>query len=229
MSDIKLYKVGGWVRDKLLGVQSKDLDYAVEAPSYEAMRAYVAERGTIFFEKPEYLTIRGKINGEDVDFVLCRKDGDYSDGRRPDSVQPGTIYDDLARRDFTMNAIALGENGIYIDPYNGRLDIEDRVISCVGKAEDRFNEDALRILRAFRFSVTKNFNMDWKTESLIREEAMINMLSSVSEERIREELQKCFSFDTLDTIGKLNKFPVLRDWIFTNTNLWLEVTAKKKK
>jgi tRNA nucleotidyltransferase (CCA-adding enzyme) len=95
---IEYFKVGGFVRDAILGVKSKDIDYAVQAPSYEAMAAdIVARGGKIFYEKPEYLTIRAKMNGEDADFVLCRKEGAYSDARHPDKVEPGTIDDDLAR------------------------------------------------------------------------------------------------------------------------------------
>ncbi len=102
---VKIYLVGGSIRDQLLGLKSKDLDYAVEAGSYEEMRDYIKENGKIFLETPEYLTIRAHLkNGEPADFVLCRKDGEYSDGRRPDKVTPGTLYDDLARRDFTVNA-----------------------------------------------------------------------------------------------------------------------------
>ena len=108
-----IYQVGGSLRDECLGRPCKDFDFSVEAPSYEAMREHLVQDGyTIFLEKPEYLTIRARFpKGHPqervcADFVLCRKDGFYSDGRRPDTVEPGTIYDDLARRDFTMNAMA---------------------------------------------------------------------------------------------------------------------------
>src|SRR5689334_19330699 len=102
MNKVKLYKVGGYVRDQVLGLKSKDIDYAVEAESYDAMKNHLIEKGAkIYLEQPQYFTIRGKLNDEDADFVLCRKEGKYSDGRRPDTVEIGTIYDDLARRDFT--------------------------------------------------------------------------------------------------------------------------------
>jgi len=105
---IKLFEVGGHVRDGLLGIKSKDIDMAVEAPSWEAMREFVKHNTKkIFLEKEEFLTIRAMgHDGLPKDFVLCRKDGAYSDGRRPDTVEAGTIFDDLARRDFTVNAIA---------------------------------------------------------------------------------------------------------------------------
>ena len=154
----KFYEVGGAVRDEILNLPTNDLDYAVEAESYEAMREAVLERGgEIFLESPEYLTIRAKVPGiGPADFVLCRKDGAYSDGRHPDRVEPGTLLDDLARRDFTMNAMAVDiENGKLYDPHDGRKDMEAETIRCVGVAEERFEEDALRILRAIRFAITK--------------------------------------------------------------------------
>lgn len=228
---IKIYKVGGCVRDAFLGVDSKDIDYAVEAPSYEAMRDYVMERGKIWLETPEYNTIRGRIDNEDVDFVLCRKDGEYTDGRRPDYVVAGTIFDDLARRDFTMNAIAVDEDGNILDPYDGMRDIRRGIIRCVGDTRTRFEEDSLRILRAFRFSITKNFEMDIEVAHCLQDLDMINSLKNVSEERIREELQKCFHFDTLETLQQFEGFPCLRDWIFSNSNtdIWLSTTTVKRK
>jgi tRNA nucleotidyltransferase (CCA-adding enzyme) len=229
MTEIKLYKVGGWVRDKLLGVKSNDLDYAVEAPSFEAMRDYVAARGTIFLESPEFLTIRAKdASGEAVDFVLCRKDGEYTDGRRPDSVEPGTIFDDLARRDFTMNAIAMDDAGNLIDPYGGQADIEFGIIKCVGNADDRFNEDALRMLRAFRFVITKGFTCHRDVIAALDDPQMIAKLASVSQERIREEMQKCFSHDTHRTLVLLSEIFHLRNFVFNRTDLWLNVSAKKR-
>src|SRR5687768_11467708 len=106
MTDIRFFRVGGCVRDELLGIESKDIDFAVEADSFEAMRDAVHARcSKVFLETPEFLTIRGldpDIGA--VDFVLCRKDGPTKDGRRPEFVEPGTILDDLARRDFTVNA-----------------------------------------------------------------------------------------------------------------------------
>ena len=92
---VKVFRVGGAVRDQFLNRPNKDVDFAVEAESYEAMKEYiVANGGKIYLETPEFFTIRGKIpNPGDADFVLCRKDGQYSDGRRPDSVSHGTIIE----------------------------------------------------------------------------------------------------------------------------------------
>lgn len=129
MSSIKFYQVGGSVRDSFIGLKSKDIDYAVEAPSFDAMREAIKERGgEIFLETPQFLTIRANVPGMGAcDYVLCRKDGEYVDGRRPETVTAGTILDDLARRDFTMNAIAIAEDGTILDPFDGRKDIsQDR-------------------------------------------------------------------------------------------------------
>src|SRR5688572_15396559 len=116
---VKAYEVGGDVGDRLMGLKNpKDLNYTVEAESYDEMVAWIKTQGTIFVEQPQYWTVRAHLSGKrPADYVLARKDGQYSDGRRPDSVKPGTLLDDLKRRDFTMNAIAIGESGEYIDPF----------------------------------------------------------------------------------------------------------------
>jgi tRNA nucleotidyltransferase (CCA-adding enzyme) len=197
---MKLYKVGGCVRDTLLHIKSKDIDYSVEASSYEEMREELLKRGCkIYLEKPEYLTIRGKLNGEDVDFVLCRKDGAYSDGRRPDDVTVGDIYDDLARRDFTVNAIAIDEDGNYLDPYNGISHLKDKILKCVG-SNDRLKEDALRIVRAMRFSITKGFRLAGGLAEEISNLDTLNLLLNISSERIADELNKCLDFSLVETM-----------------------------
>src|SRR5687768_7510936 len=117
--NIQFFQVGGSVRDELLGKQSKDIDYAVEAPSYGAMREAIVERGgEIFQENEAFLTVRAKVPTLGAcDYVLCRKDGTYDkDGRRPDFVEVGSLADDLARRDFTVNAMAKAEDGTLVDP-----------------------------------------------------------------------------------------------------------------
>jgi tRNA nucleotidyltransferase (CCA-adding enzyme) len=227
---VTLYKVGGCVRDEILGVRFKDIDYAVEAASYDVMRDYVASAGTIFLEKPEYLTIRAKFGKEDVDFVLCRKDGAYSDGRRPDTVTPGTIDDDLARRDFTINAIAKRMDGTYYDPHDGQGDLKRKLIRCVGRAQDRFAEDALRLLRAFRFAITKHCDLDSGINHCLHDKGYIETLDNVSLDRIRTELFKCFECNSLATIEKLYQFSYLRRKLFTihGGALWLVPTTQER-
>lgn len=226
---VQIYKVGGAVRDEFLGVKSKDIDFAVEAPSYGAMRDYIAARGKIFLEKPEFFTIRAKLNGLDADFVLCRKEHGYTDGRRPDLVTAGDIYDDLSRRDFTVNAIAIRtSDGVVFDPHSGVRDIAKRVIRCVGRAEDRFSEDSLRMIRAVRFGITKGFTLDWDIQNALHDRMLLSKLENVSKERVREELNRCFKHDTLATMKMFERFNKLRDVVFSDDTLWLEATNKDR-
>lgn len=206
---VKLYRVGGAVRDMLLGVESKDIDYAVEASSFEEMLDWIRWRGEVFLVKPEFCTVRAKMTGGvAADFVLCRKDGHYSDGRHPDFVVPGTILDDLARRDFTINAMAIDDDtGEIIDPYEGRVDIKDRWLGCVGSPKERFSEDALRMLRALRFTVTRDLRLCPDiVESFGDPELLQKLIDNISAERKREELEKCFRHDTLKTLDLLGRF-----------------------
>ena len=159
---MKMYEVGGCVRDEILGIPSKDIDFSVvldeadmhtharrdggEINPFDLMVVKLQEMGfKIFLETPEHLTVRAQFprgrtyndRGHDygtntADFVLARKEGTYTDGRRPDKVEPGTLMDDLRRRDFTMNAIAKDSDGTLIDPCNGQRDIDLRVIRAFG-------------------------------------------------------------------------------------------------
>lgn len=161
-----------------------------------------------------------------ADFVLPRIDGSYADGRRPDSVSVGTLADDLARRDFTMNAISIDENGDYIDPYNGRDDIANRLIRCVGVAHDRFHEDALRLLRAIRFSITKGFGFHLDVHKCLMDVSLAERLASnVTEERKREELHRCFAADTPETLNLLRQYPLICDAVFRG-KMWLKPTME---
>ena len=230
----KFYQVGGSVRDEFLGLRSKDIDYSVEAESYDAMRQAIVERGgDIFLETPQYLTIRAKVPGLGAcDYVLCRKDGAYSDGRHPETVEVGSILDDLARRDFTMNAIAKAEDGTIIDPFDGRLHIKRCVIRCVGDAEKRFTEDGLRMLRALRFSITKGFILDSHILTCVMTPDFYRpRLRGVSTERIREELHKMFSYSTIATLMLFEDRPQLidfRNYIIKQSGIWLKPTLEAR-
>jgi tRNA nucleotidyltransferase/poly(A) polymerase len=231
MPHIKVYEVGGAVRDRILGIPNKDIDFAVEAPSYDHMREFILERGRIYLENPEFFTIRAHIDRMfpgaplDADFVLCRKEGTYTDGRRPDEVFVGTIYDDLARRDFTINAIAINmDTGEILDPYNGIKDIERGLIRCVGNPEARFKEDALRMVRALRFSVTKHMGIHESIARILRSEHNVKLLRNVSEDRKKDELIKMFKYDTLSSLRLLESFPKLSEYLFEDGSLWLKPT-----
>lgn len=226
--NVKFYQVGGSVRDKYLGVKSKDIDYSVEAKSYDEMRDEIVKRdGEIFLETPQYFTIRAKVpNLGACDFVLCRNEDKYEDGRRPLRVSPGTIYDDLARRDFTVNAIAIDEFGNIIDPFGGINDIQNMILRTVGQPKSRFEEDYLRILRAIRFHITKGFNFDSILYDTLKNMTVTKNITKISEDRIREELYRCFSFNTIKTINVLKQFDLF-ELIFSEFNLKLEPTSRK--
>jgi len=234
MSKVKIYQVGGSVRDELLGIKSKDIDYAVEAESYEVMRDYLIKEGyMIFLETPEYFTIRAKFPKSHpnqkltVDFSLCRSDGHYSDQRRPDQVKVASLMDDLGRRDFTVNAIAKDISGELIDPYDGQKDLERRLLRAVGSAEDRIKEDPLRVVRAVRFAITKGFKFDSELEQVIHADWLPEMLGQVSIERVREELTKAMHHDTILTMELLTGFSrEFREAIFRD-GLWLMPTNRK--
>ena len=148
------YAVGGCVRDSLLGLQPKDYDITTSAKPQQVISAF-GERH-IITSGLKHGTVGVVIGGEPVEITTYRIDGEYLDCRRPESVSfTAELKDDLARRDFTVNAMACGLDGEIIDPFGGREDVKNGVIRAVGEPDERFKEDALRILRALRFASTK--------------------------------------------------------------------------
>ncbi|QGT54454.1 CCA tRNA nucleotidyltransferase [Synechococcus phage B3] len=211
-------EVGGAVRDKFLGVESKDVDFVAIAENPEnfesaeqafaALVGFIKESGfKVFLETPQFFTVRAQVPDNHplkqrtnvADFVLARKDGPSSDGRRPDFVLPGTLFDDLQRRDFTVNAMAI-LNGELIDPFGGCQDLKDKILDFVGDSRERIAEDGLRVMRALRFHITKGFDFDSFVWDELNTEFAAEMLMKVSVERIREELDKMFLLDTLSSI-----------------------------
>ena len=241
MNNIKIFEVGGSIRDQILGLPNKDRDFCAVAPSWDSLHEWCKQNmDSIFLVKPEFLTVRGIIGGEAIDIVMCRKDGPSTDGRRPDSVTPGTLMDDLSRRDFTMNAMAvevdhnLNQIGEIIDPFNGAKDARDSILRCVGSSELRMAEDGLRIVRAMRFAITKGVELDASLWRIMRSREMWEFVQkSVSIERVRQELDKCFKHSTTETIRFLGCItnPVTQqshlDLIFSN-GLWLSPSLAKK-
>lgn len=192
---IKVYPVGGCVRDFVSGRKPTDWDAAAEAEPdvlFDALSDFSCSCEGIKFG-----TVRVHLAWGDVEITCCRSESGYSDCRRPDSVKyTKNIRDDLARRDFTVNAMAYDiENGCIIDPYGGCGDIQRGVIRCVGEPRRRFSEDALRILRAVRFSSTLGYSIDSSTESAVHE--MRGSLSSLSGERVLSELKKLLCGDNV--------------------------------
>jgi poly(A) polymerase len=240
------YEVGGKVRDELMGLQSKDIDYTVVldgsirilgysiGSAFEDLQEYLIGNGyQVFLSTPECLTIRAKFpnghpnEGTVADFVLARKELGYMEGTRKPIVVPGSLYDDLERRDFTVNAIAKDTNGVLLDPFNGQQDIKNKILRTPVDPKITFADDPLRLLRAIRFSITKHFTIDSDILHIIRTFNYKELMPVVSEERIREELFKCFKHDSLTTMGFLCDNPKLAVYIFDNTNLWLKPTNEK--
>lgn len=221
-------EVGGAVRDKFLGVDSKDVDFVAIpinpkrfANADEAFATLVSvlkvDGFEVFLETPEFFTVRAQVptwhpvrkRTTVADFVLARKDGPSSDGRRPDFVLPGTLMDDLQRRDFTVNAMAILD-GELVDPFGGREDLENNLLRFVGNPTDRIAEDGLRVMRAFRFCITKGFMIEQETFSALNSDFAAEMLMKVSIERIREELEKMFFVDSVGTMKLLCQLVSLR-------------------
>lgn len=222
---VRMFEVGGCVRDELLGLTSKDVDFVCEAPSFEAMEQHLIDlKLKIFLSKPQFATIRCGVpkrhilrdRCKDADFVLARKDGPTLDGRRPEFVEEGTLADDLARRDFTINALArCPDSGQVIDHHGGLEDLQNRILRFVGDPVERIKEDGLRVLRGFRFAVTKDLTFDPLTRAALHSEVAVDMLGCVSLERVREELEKMFSHSTTDSLDLIAGWsPTLRGAIF---------------
>lgn len=231
----KFYYVGGCVRDELIGLEPKDFDFVVLVSSFEEMeREILINGGEIFLRKPEFQIIRGKLPKIGAaDFALPRKDGEYKDNRRPDTTEiASTLYEDSCRRDCTINAMYKNvESGEIIDYHYGEDDLNRGIIRAVGNPEDRIKEDALRLLRFFRFSITKNFRLDYDLYVCYLYSEYTRLLKNVSPERIREEIFKCFRFDMHKTLGLLtsSSYKYLYEEIFNDrTKIWLKPTMEEK-
>ena len=186
-SGYKAYLVGGCLRDMMMGRQPHDFDIATSAEPETVMSIFsdfeVIPTGI------KHGTVTVMIDGEPIEITTFRKDSDYSDGRRPDSITfTDKIEDDLSRRDFTINAMAFGLDGEIVDPFGGKSDIKSRVIRTVGSAEERFSEDGLRILRAIRFASVLGFAIERETKEAIHK--LSRMLDKVSFERVFSEMSK---------------------------------------
>jgi tRNA nucleotidyltransferase (CCA-adding enzyme) len=186
-SGFEAWLVGGAVRDSILGREAHDFDVATNARPDQVVKlfSHVIETGI------QHGTVTVMIDDEGFEVTTFRGEGTYSDGRHPDSVEfLNTIEEDLARRDFTMNAVAYDPlRDVVCDPFGGVGDIEDKVIQAVGKAEDRFKEDGLRVLRALRFMSTLGFYLDDSTFQGINSDSLAS-LARVSVERVHDELFK---------------------------------------
>lgn len=218
------YIVGGCVRDSILGRTPHDWDICTSATPSEMLEIFKDKK--IIETGLQHGTVTVVVNGELYEITTYRIDGMYSDNRRPDTVIfTDKLVEDLRRRDFTINAMAYNDEEGLIDPFNGMEDIKYKKISCVGRAEDRFGEDALRILRVIRFAAQLEFTImpgtDWEIHKQYKN------LENISIERINSEFCKIASSDDFCVELLLYKdvfslfIPELKDMFdFPQNNPW---------
>ena len=180
------YAVGGFVRNILLGIPVLDVDVTTSATPDQVIEVFKDYK--VYLTGLKHGTVTVSVDGENIEVTTYRIDGEYTDSRHPDTVKfVSDIKGDLLRRDFTVNAMAFdGEN--LIDLYGGQDDLKNKIIRAVGEPSKRFQEDALRILRALRFSSVLDFEIDKATADAMLENK--HLLKSVSIERVFSELNK---------------------------------------
>ncbi len=179
--------VGGAVRDFILGQDAKDIDIATSAEPFEVKQIF-SNTIDVGIAHGTVLVI---IDKEPIEVTTFRTEGSYSDSRRPDEVLfVKSLKEDLMRRDFTMNALAMRRNGEIVDLFGGASDMDSKIIRAVGKPTERFYEDALRMVRAIRFSSALDFTIEPTTLSAIKQHAA--RIQHVSVERIKIEMDKLF-------------------------------------
>ncbi|MEW6565994.1 MAG: CCA tRNA nucleotidyltransferase [Spirochaetota bacterium] len=205
----EVFLVGGAVRDLVRGKDAKDWDLATNAKPGEvqAMFRRVIPTGI------KHGTVTILYRGLSIETTTFRTEGTYSDGRRPDTIRfANTIEEDLSRRDFSMNALALElPEQRLVDPYDGQADIKKRIIRCVGEAAERFSEDGLRPLRAIRFAAQLQFSIEPNTLAAIP--LALPITAKVAIERVRDELDKILgseqpsqAFRLMEATGMLSLF-----------------------
>ena len=198
------YVVGGSVRDLLLGQKPKDWDITTKAKPEEIQKIFPDS-----FYKNKFGTVTIKTKSKDsalkvIEITTFRTEQKYTDKRHPDKISfTSDAKDDLARRDFTINSIALDKKENILDPFKGQKDLKDKKIKAVGNPNDRFNEDALRMLRAIRLAIELNFKIESKTFKAIQKNS--GWLQAIAKERIRDELIKMIMLEKPDQAIELLK------------------------
>ena len=186
-ADYAAYAVGGCVRDSLLGRTAHDWDLCTSALPQQVMELFGVEQ--CIPTGLQHGTVTIKYGGQLYETTTFRTEGSYTDGRHPDAVQfVPDVREDLARRDFTINAMAYNEAEGLVDPFGGQKDLQNGLLRAVGEPQQRFTEDALRILRLYRFAARFGFALDTATARAARQ--LAPHLDCISAERIQEELAK---------------------------------------
>ncbi len=220
------YLVGGCVRDTIMGNSASDIDIATSCPAPHTIDILRTAEITVVPTGLKHGTVTAILDSTPYEITTYRIDGTYSDSRHPDQVRFCTsIIDDLSRRDFTINAIAFSEQTGIVDPYNGITDIKNKIVRCVGDPNKRFSEDALRIMRALRFSAQLGFEIESKTSASLIEHK--DLLLQIANERIGREFEKLVV--SKDAPYVLEKYPQVIETILqidTRSNQWkLAVSA----
>lgn len=195
----RAYAVGGFVRDSIMGIECGDIDITSSATPDELET--ILESNNIKFVETgiKHGTVSAIIDHIPYEITTFRTDGEYGDNRHPDDVLfVRNIEDDLARRDFTINAIAYNDADGVVDLFGGVEDINNRIIRCVGDADRRFQEDALRIMRAIRFASVLGFDIEDKTKKAIHDNK--ELLKNIAFERIFVELRKLLLGDNVESV-----------------------------
>ena len=179
------YMVGGFVRDRLLNKPVQDIDIATSATPADVMRLFPHTVATGL----QHGTVTVVMSGRGFEVTTFRREGKYTDHRRPDHVEfVDSLQEDLSRRDFTINAMAMDVDGEVIDPFGGREDLAAGILRCVGDARERFREDGLRMLRCIRFAANYRLQIESAAWSAILE--LGSLLAMIAMERVRIELTK---------------------------------------
>ncbi|MDY4634807.1 MAG: CCA tRNA nucleotidyltransferase [Candidatus Limivicinus sp.] len=198
------YLVGGCVRDMALGVRPHDWDICTGALPEQVMEVFPGALPTGL----KHGTVTVRINSRSVEVTTFRSEENYADHRHPETVRfVGELTTDLSRRDFTINAMALSPDGLIMDPFGGLTDLEHRCIRCVGSPELRFEEDALRMFRALRFSARLDFTIEEATLAAIGKKA--HLASALAAERIRDEVEKTLLTPRPETVGLMQHLGLL--------------------
>lgn len=193
------FLVGGCIRDCLMGRAPHDWDITTSAMPEQVLALFRGLGHTVVETGLKHGTVTVVGNDDSYEVTTFRQDGEYTDGRHPNTIEfCSDVKDDLARRDFTINAIAWSPVTGLVDPFDGQKDIGNRIIRGVGNPGKRFQEDALRVMRAVRFAATLNFSVDIYTEIAARKNA--KKLKWVSMERKRDELMKMLVGDGIQRV-----------------------------
>lgn len=188
------YVVGGCVRDSLLLRDPQDFDICTNALPDDMIKIFRENNFKVIETGLKHGTVTVVFDDEQFEITTYRIDGEYLDHRRPENVIfTSSLEEDLARRDFTINAMAYNDEKGLIDPFSGQRDLKSKLIKSVGNAENRFSEDALRILRGARFATQLNFKLDEETSNAMTVKR--HLLKNISEERVRVELVKILLSD----------------------------------